>query len=289
MIPFFKKKKQGEDSTVQAGQLFDGAAEQQDEDVHTTLSIHPLMSLTAEQKYYFQYVNNELPPLKKNQVSLSGIEWKKEDDRYIVTALIRNALDKAIRFDQTRLLFIGTNDEIISRKTFQLSEMGEIPPRSSRPWFFVFNKHELLLDKIPRFGWKLSFELRKKHSLELDDSWENSLSEEDKKELERLVRSLPRLGENEVNIVGLQATTDEEGNLVVGLLIRNGNQKDIQFKKLPLVVEDASGEVIARGLFTLDLQIKANTSKPWTFIFPKSLILKEKIDLRQWQVYSPHP
>ncbi len=49
----FQKKKQGEDSTIQAGQLFDGADEQQDEDVHTTLSIHPMMSLTTEQNIIF--------------------------------------------------------------------------------------------------------------------------------------------------------------------------------------------------------------------------------------------
>lgn len=78
MFPFFKKKKQGEDSTVQAEQLFDGASEQQDEDVHTTLSIHPLMSLTTEQKYYFQYVNNELPPLKKIKYHYQELNGKKK-------------------------------------------------------------------------------------------------------------------------------------------------------------------------------------------------------------------
>ncbi|KHF29350.1 hypothetical protein LR68_01951 [Anoxybacillus sp. BCO1] len=119
MFPFFKKKKQGEDSTVQAGQLFDGADEQQDEDVHTTLSIHPMMSLTTEQKYYFQYINNELPPLKKNQVSLSGVEWKKEDDHYVVTAFVRNSLDQPIRFDHMPLLLIGPDGKVLGKKYFQ--------------------------------------------------------------------------------------------------------------------------------------------------------------------------
>ena len=57
---------------------------------------------------------------------------------------------------------------------------------------------------------------------------------------------------------------------------------------LPLIVEDASGEVIAKGGFKLDqLEVKANTSKPWTFIFPKELLLKENIDLSKWKVYPP--
>lgn len=287
MFPFFKKKKQGEDSTVQAEQLFDGASEQQDEDVHTTLSIHPLMSLTTEQKYYFQYVNNELPPLKKNQVSLSGIEWKKEGDRYVVTAFVRNSLDRSIRFEQTPLLLIGPDGKIIGRKIFPMHELGDIPPKSSRPWRFVFTTNDLYTEDIPETGWKLAFELKKPHQLDLEESWQQHLKEEDKQKLEQLVRSLTPPKQGEVNVMGLQALINNEGNLVVTLLIRNGSGKNITFEQMPLAVEDASGDIVARGAFTLQLEVKANTSKPWTFIFPKSLLQKESFDFSTWRAYIP--
>lgn len=287
MFPFFKKKKQGEDSTVQAEQLFDGASEQQDEDVHTTLSIHPLMSLTTEQKYYFQYVNNELPPLKKNQVSLSGIEWKKEGDHYVVTAFVRNSLDQSIRFDHMPLLFIGPDGKVIGRKIFPMNELGDIPPKSSRPWRFVFTTNDLYTEDIPETGWKLAFELKKPHQLDLEESWQQHLKEEDKQKLEQLVRSLTPPKQGEVNVMGLQALINNEGNLVVTLLIRNGSGKNITFEQMPLAVEDASGDIVARGAFTLQLEVKANTSKPWTFIFPKSLLQKESFDFSTWRAYIP--
>ncbi|OAO81632.1 hypothetical protein A0O32_1077 [Anoxybacillus flavithermus] len=287
MLPFFKKKKQGEDSTVQAEQLFDGASEQQDEDVHTTLSIHPLMSLTTEQKYYFQYVNNELPPLKKNQVSLSGIEWKKEGDRYVVTAFVRNSLDRSIRFEQTPLLLIGPDGKVIGRKIFPMHELGDIPPKSSRPWRFVFTTNDLYTEDIPETGWKLAFELKKPHQLDLEESWQQHLKEEDKQKLEQLVRSLTPPKQGEVNVMGLQARMNEEGDLVVTLLIRNGSDKNITFEQMPLAVEDASGDIVARGAFTLQLEVKANTSKPWTFIFPKSLLQKDEFDFSTWRAYIP--
>ena len=45
---------------------------------------------------------------------------------------------------------------------------------------------------------------------------------------------------------------------------------------------------IAKGGFNLDqLEVKANTSKPWTFIFPKELLLKENMDLSKWKAYPP--
>ena len=66
------------------------------------------------------------------------------------------------------------------------------------------------------------------------------------------------------------------GPLHTTLLIRNGSEKNMKLEQLPLIVEDASGEVIAKGGFQFDnLEVKANTSKPWTFIFPKELLLKE--------------
>ena len=62
----------------------------------------------------------------------------------------------------------------------------------------------------------------------------------------------------------------------------------MKLEQLPLVVEDASGEVIAKGTFKLNqLEIKANTSKPWIFIFPKERLLKEEIDLSKWKVHPP--
>ncbi len=52
----------------------------------------------------------------------------------------------------------------------------------------------------------------------------------------------------------------------------------MKLEQIPLIVEDASDEVIAKGGFKLDnLEVKANTSKPWTFIFPKELAVKGRI------------
>ncbi|MGX1982280.1 accessory Sec system S-layer assembly protein [Thermolongibacillus altinsuensis] len=290
MFPFFKRKKQGEDSTVHASELLNEQSEQNEQsesEVKTELSLHPLMQVSVEQKYYYQFLNNELPPLKPNQISLSGIELKKENDRYVVTAFVRNSLEKAIRFEETTLLLIGPNGEMLGRKTFDLSELGELPPRSSRPWRFVFNESDMIAREVPTTGWKLAFELRKPHSLDLEESWEKSLAEADKEKLEQLVRTLKPPKPGEINFMGLQAALNAEGNLVVTMLIRNGSNKNIQIEQLPLVVEDASKEVVARGGFTLNLEVKANTSKPWTFIFPKSLLLKENIDLSQWRAYPP--
>ena len=70
-----------------------------------TKSILPSQAnIGQEEKYYYQFLNNELPLLKENQISLSGIEVKTEDGKVIVKAFMRNSLRKRSR-SRNRFLF----------------------------------------------------------------------------------------------------------------------------------------------------------------------------------------
>ncbi|MFS1517093.1 accessory Sec system S-layer assembly protein [Bacillus sp. SCS-151] len=292
MLPFFKKKdkniqKQGEDSTVSANEVL-GTDEQSHSNVEvkTELSFHPSSTVGVEEKYYYQFLNNELSPLKENQVSLSGIELKNVEDGYVVSAFVRNSLNKSIHFNETALLLIGPDGERLARKVFNLKGLGNLPARSSRPWEFHFEEQHVIASELPSTGWRLAFEIKKPHALDLEESWEKSLADQDKKMLAKLVQETPAPKPGEVNFMSLQAKQAQDGSLHVTMLIRNGSPNHINLEKLPLIVEDATGEVIAKGGFTLNsLQVKANTSKPWTFIFPPSLLLKEQIDLQSWKAY----
>ncbi|MGQ0514496.1 SLAP domain-containing protein [Bacillus sp. D-CC] len=93
---------------------------------------------------------------------------------------------------------------------------------------------------------------------------------------------------DEMNFLGLQAARKENGDLHTTLLIRNGCKDNIQLEQLPLHIEDATGAVVVKGAFTLpNLEIKANTTKPWSFVFPASSILKEDMDLSSWKALVP--
>lgn len=297
MFDFLKRNKenvgkQGADSTVDSKDLFGVEGTDSGREVKTALSFPPNAKPTPEDRYYFQFLNNELPPLKENQVSLSGIELKVEDGKVLITAFVRNSLSKAIEFRKgTPLLLLGPNDEVIARQHFDLTQIGEIPAESSRPWGFVFEEKNVLEKEIPQTDWKLAFELEKEklpHALDLEESWEKSLADKDKEQLENLVKSMTPPKPGEVNFMGIQARQADDGSLHVTLLIRNGSDNGLALQQLPLIVEDASGDVIAKGGFKLEnLSVRANTSKPWTFIFPKELLLKDEIDLSKWKAYPP--
>ncbi|AGX06272.1 MULTISPECIES: accessory Sec system S-layer assembly protein [Bacillus] len=295
MLSFFKKNKQekpvkqGTDSTISSKELLNETGnEAAAEEVETALSLHPATNITAEQQYVLRFLNNELPPLLPNQISLAGIELQQDGGSVTVAAFVRSSLSKAVEFKKTHLLLVGPDEEILARKEFDLTEIGEIPAKSSRPWNFTFNSSDLLTDSIPAEGWKLAFEIRnnEEHRLDLDEAWENSLSSSDKEKLKQMVEQMdpPKIGE--INFMGIQAKVADNEDLQVTLLIRNGNDQNVMLQQLPLQVEDATSEVIAKGGFQLDkFELKANTSKPWTFIFPKSLLLKDNPDLSSWKAY----
>lgn len=294
MLSFFRKgkpKQDGLDTVVDSSELFETeTTPATGRDIRPELSIHPAWNISVEERYYYQFVNNEQQPLKENQISLSGIELKQMEQGYLVTAFVRNSLPKAVTFSKTPLLLIGPSGEVLARKTFDLSTLGELPPHSSRPWKFLFEHDTLFTTELPAVDWKLAFELKKKkpHALDLAESWEKSLADEDKEKLKTLVQTIEPPKPGEVNLMGLQIRLMENGDLHTTLLIRNGSDKNIHIQQLPLKVEDAAGDVVAEGAFTLqDFEVKANTSKPWTFIFPKTLVTKAEPDFRTWRVSIP--
>ncbi|KYD09148.1 hypothetical protein B5V88_02670 [Heyndrickxia sporothermodurans] len=134
----------------------------EDELVDTELSILPNWTDSIEQEYVLRFLNNENEPMKQNKISLSGIEINEDEDGgIIVTAFVRSSLKKAVTLESLPIILIGPEGERLASKVFDLSELGEIPPRTSRPWHFFFSPFDIYSSSIPKNGWRLAFEIQK--------------------------------------------------------------------------------------------------------------------------------
>lgn len=290
-LSFFKKaEKTGKESAVDSTEILDSVEVSTNlEEVETTLSYHPSWRVSQEQEYVFRFLSNELEPLKPNQISLSGIEVDEEPgtNNWLVKAFFRSSLDETIQMSDAELLLIDENEEVIATQQFDLSELGDIPPKSARPWVFVFTKDNLTTETRPTENWRLAFNVQSMapHRLDLAESWEEQLSEEQKESLEKIVQDFPKLKPKEVNFVGFQVAVEEDGSIPASVFIRNGHSKDINLEQLPLELYDMNEDLVASGTFKLeDFTVKANTTKPWTFIFPKSLVKKDNPDFSSWVI-----
>ncbi|KRF65140.1 accessory Sec system S-layer assembly protein [Bacillus sp. Soil768D1] len=260
--------------------------------INTSLVFHEEADFSKQERYVLQFHHQQLSLLKPNQISISEVRLSRFEEDVIIMAFIRNTLDKTVSFELVDLLLLDEAGQVLAKKSFDLTEMGEIPALSCMPWSFMFEEEDILVESIPDKGWKIAFELKNQesmeHALDLAPIWIEQLSEAQRENLQRLVAGLPKINQGEVNFMGLEATLKENNQLAVTVLVRNGSDKQIKIEKLPLIVEDADGDQVCQGGFSLeDFEVKANTSKPWTFIFPGELVTKKNPDLTSWKVYPP--
>ncbi|WP_409295823.1 accessory Sec system S-layer assembly protein [Peribacillus sp. SCS-26] len=288
-----KKKKAAEKPVEQPAEIQEtrgGSA-----GVQTSIHFHPDLEMSASESYVFRYKHQQLEGLEPNQLSITGIKLTEFFGDLVVTAFLRNTVSKPLGIGGADLLLLDKEGRPFARQQFDLTDLGELPPLSCTPWRFLFTSENVLTPDIPgdEDGWTLAFELKQpadqeSHILDLDASWENQITELQREKLTSLVKGLPSLAAGEVNFMGIEAAPAPDGALAVTVLIRNGSDRGIKLEQIPLQVEDGAGDIICRGGFTLDnFEVKANTSKPWTFVFPASVMLKQNPDLSSWTVYPP--
>jgi len=291
MLSFLKKaRKKGRDSVISGSQLL-GTEENSNhtKNVKPNLYFHPSWNeVSQEQKYIYQFLHKSLPTLQENQISLAGIESKKHENAYYITTFIRSSVKHPIQFETLTLSLLNKNGETCARQAFDLSHLEEIPSNVNMPWSFVFEENSITEATLSPEDWQLVFELKGKHSLDLDPIWQEKLPESAIMKLQEIVANLNPPAEDEINFRGLNAVVEENGDLNATILIRNGYNQNITLEQLPLHISDRSESTVAEKTFALkDFQIKANSTKPWTFTFPADSVSKEPIDLSKWKAFIP--
>lgn len=284
-----KTKEKQQVKAVDAEQILAQEDSANKDEFETTVYIPNDWEVTDEERYVYAFHNTESPKLKENQISIYSMEMLEQPrGGAVITALIRNTVPQPIKFEDPTILLLGPDKEVIARKKFDLSVLGDIPAFKAIPWKFDFDGDDMEPGAtLPSGDWMLAFELKREHQLDLDKTWAESIAEDTRTALEKIVADAPELKPGELNFMGLEASKKDSGDLVVTFLIRNGTDKDVNIEQLPMGVKDATDEEVARGVFKLeDFTVKSNTSKPWSFIFPASMVSKEDPDLSRWNLYA---
>lgn len=156
-MAFFNKKKK-EDIFEMA--MDEEAIATAAEGVKTNLVFHPSQNYSTAQTYVIKFHHEQLPSLKPNQISISGIKLIRIKDITVIEAFIRNTLKQPMHYSKFNLIILDEAGKPLAKKSFDMTELGTIAPRSSIPWKFEFNKESLLVEEIPNEGWSIVFELK---------------------------------------------------------------------------------------------------------------------------------
>jgi len=240
------------------------------EELQPKLVFYEGHGMTESEMSMCEEMNNEVGPMRANNIDVHGMKVTEKDHGWEVKGIIRHTLANRISFEEIDVLMIDEDESVAARSFINLSSVGLIERNTAVPMTMTFPKETLNQDKPPSSGWKLRVNLANNstHTLEFEPLWDERLTDVEKQEWTRVVKTLPGLKENEVNFHFIRAEAQGEDRIALTMLIRNGRENLVQFKKLALSLKDHQGELIAKAHFDASfMKVKSNTSKPWTFVF----------------------
>ncbi|MEJ8544123.1 SLAP domain-containing protein [Brevibacillus borstelensis] len=296
------KKELREDSTIDLDDLDDQeVVKEQPEQmaqletavkVRTDISLHPAWEeqLDSERKYALRFMQAELPDMAFGSVGVTGFSLIPQPTGGVTVAFfIRNAAPFPVNFKKIQLA-IYFDGNPFARQRIDLSEVGSIPPFTSRPWEVYFPPESYLHDNFTFKNWKIMMKANKNpyvwpQELELDPEMEARMTDRQKKLLEQLTFDISPMELDTVEIIGFDITKAKDGRLVAGILIRNGYDKDFCPDILRIKISDAEDEVVASGSIDASrIRVRPGTSRPWVLVFPADMVKKPDAKLQPWKL-----
>ncbi|MEG6522869.1 SLAP domain-containing protein [Desulfotomaculum sp. 1211_IL3151] len=255
-----------------------------------SLSLHPdkiIKTSDLEKKLLLEEIS-QLPAVESGtSVALDGIFTVKYEDFLQVGFYIRNYLDRAIIFGNLTLKVMNNSEEVLASQVFRLVEMGQIPPRSVRPWQVHFNNENIFAEDIHQHKWKLAIEedINQVYLPKIEDTLPKPLSSEELEKLKDFIRRDAPLAAGELRVIPYDIKQQIEGTLQVSLLIRSNVEKSLLWQEFGITVIDASGQAMAHGFFDIGRNIiEAGTFFFRTFTFPPDTVLINNADISNWTI-----
>lgn len=245
-------------------------------------------AMSKVQKQILKEELEELVTIKEGQVNVAGIYAYDLGDKYEVKAYFRNGMKNEINFEKIPFKIINSKGELLASQVFDLNCMGNIPSYCARPWILYFHKENVFVDKIPVDDWKLVFDnsLKALRNLTVDiENLPEGIDAKSEKVYTDFLEQLPALKEGEVSFAKFSIGINEEGHLLVTIVIRNGCNKGINIEKLPMTIKDEKGNFVVSEVFDLkDLKVSPLKAKVCNFAFPLQIKEKAVIPLDSWQI-----
>lgn len=243
------------------------------------------------QKEFLSEEIAELPVLKDGQVSINGIYTFDMGDKIEVSIYLRNGFSRQINFDKVPLVIVNKKGDILARQIMDMKEFGILPPLSARPYKIYFDKKNIFVDEISMDDWEIQFEKSisalNTVKVELEGMVDN-VQNELKNTIIKFLNELPLIKAGNVNIEVFKLLKGMDNSISIVFLIRNGCNKIIKLKKLPILIKDEKGEVVASGIFNIEnvnVNVNPHKARIYNFTITEDYIVNKDYDINNCKVY----
>ncbi|KOC47287.1 SLAP domain-containing protein [Clostridium botulinum] len=224
--------------------------------VNLRLSFEPEREqiISKVQKEIVEEELKSLEPVKENDINISTTYVFDMGDKLEASIFFRNGLLNSINFDKVPLTLIDSKGKEILTEIFYLREVGNIPPKSARPWKLYFNKKDIsnlpnTLEKC-----KVIFSSDIKALSTVDTEFENipqNINMNLHKKFNEYLKALPIIEKGQITFNTYEVKLKDDSSIVITIIVRNGTKKNIKVEKLPIALYDANDKKICS--VTLDI------------------------------------
>ena len=241
------------------------------------------------QKDFLREELAELPPLEDGQVSINGIYTFDMGDKIEVSVYLRNGLSNQINFHKVPLVIINQKGDILAKQIMDMHDFGILPPFSARPYKIYFDKTNVFVDTIPMDDWKIQFEKSisaiNAVKVELEEMSED-IDRDLKSSFTSFLNKLPLIRTGDVNIEVFKTIKRVDNSIFIVFLILNGCEKIVKLERLPILIVDEQGEVVAKGIFNIEnANVNPRKAKFYDFTITEEYIVKKDYDIDKCKVY----
>jgi SLAP domain-containing protein len=251
-------------------------------------SVSQLRKLVYEEE--LKEINSKFP-ISENKVDIKKTYFIKSDNTIEVGFFIRNSLETNVSFEDVVLVLQDKNDKNILSKKFNFKGYGSIPSFSARPFSAIFELNgEIDIIENEEYNIKFAGINNSKSFFSVSTEIENmpdNLTFEEEKAIRDFANSLDTLKEDEIAITVYAINYNDSKGIDCVLIVRNGNDKNININKLPITVVNENGEKIARNVFENPsgiLVVSPKKSKLVKFTFKSKDIFIHEQDLSRCKV-----
>lgn len=240
------------------------------------------------QKEILEEEITELPPIKEGEINVTGIYAYDMGEKVEVKVYIRNGLKQKVSFGKAPLVILNSKEKVLAYQIFNLESLGELPPGSARPLKIYFEKKNLYVDKISLDDWRIAFDTRLDVIRNVTVQYENLPQEievEDKLVFDKFLNGLPQLKEGEFTVSPFSIGVEKGGNILVTVVMRNGNSDPITLQKMPMTIKDANGNVVKSTLLDLgNFTVGPFKARICNVAFPTNVEVENSVALNDWAV-----
>ncbi|WP_446898508.1 SLAP domain-containing protein [Clostridium sp. LBM24168] len=229
----------------------------------------------------------QLPPIRQNELNVSGVYIYDQGDKYEMKVYVRNGLSENLNLEDIPFVIRNSKGDILASQIFDLRRLGQLPPHSVRPIKIYFAKENVKFDSIPE-DWELALNGTFKISRKVHPRYEGlpeKMSDKDRQVLEQFLEGLPELEEGEFSISTFSIGIDAEGSILVTCVMRNASLKPISLSKIPITLLNEDNVIVYSDEFQLDnFEVSPYRARLCNFAFPTNVKPDKPQELKGWSI-----